>query len=504
MQLEILVDGSVRSVIQSSISITRASGGKNSTASFQIDLAPAAWNILPGDAVIIRDVAGTPVLFTGTVAKIGRALLGPTEARYTLTCVDYASLLASVVVTKTYGSSPPTSDQAVIVDLFATYLPGITTSAVDVVEADIDISFEGITLREALQRIAELTGAEWYVDANKDLHYYTSPTNPAQFSLSDTPNYSTSFPYTRNPQYDVESTMLCNRIVVQGGVDTGATATVEHPASQALYGIKEKLVIDRSLTTNAQCAAFGQAYLDLYALPQESGSITYRHGTIVDGDIGNDPLLKTLDVGQYLTIVSASHALNDTFVVRTLNIRQRTDTITEFTATWGNWRPDMTRAVGNRDRIISDIQQYQQTLYDSLVTQIANVAARPFILRCLLPGTLAVGDDVLATTLTIPAAVTLATWGISCRPEEQPTQDVEIDVCVWENLVGEWRSIFFDQASPPNGTPIHLQVESPIGIGQHTGTYFRKAQFVEGDRLRVDVLAGEAEDVEFYLKGVFL
>lgn len=115
----------------------------------------------PGDDV---------TLFSGYLSRIEPVVLAPGVIRYGLSAQDNTRSLDSVVVaSESYTSQ---TDEYIIDDLFATYLPGISTTNVTSVATLDSIEFVNLTLRNCLDRIAERTGAEWRLGFNDDLHYY--------------------------------------------------------------------------------------------------------------------------------------------------------------------------------------------------------------------------------------------------------------------------------------------------------------------------------------------
>lgn len=78
------------------------------------------------------------------------------------------------------------------------------------------IIFNRISLRDAIERIASISGYDWYVDADKMFHYFAKETNLAPFGLSTSPNGSTTRPFSMQ-SYLRDSSQLVNRVTVQGG-----------------------------------------------------------------------------------------------------------------------------------------------------------------------------------------------------------------------------------------------------------------------------------------------
>jgi hypothetical protein len=104
--------------------------------------------------------------------------------RVQIQCVDYVRLFDRNLVNKTYTSM---TDKAIIEDIVATYCQGFgitTTNVIEGVTVD-QINFNYIQPSQALRRIADLTGRNWYIDYTKDIHYFPLTTNVAPFNITD-------------------------------------------------------------------------------------------------------------------------------------------------------------------------------------------------------------------------------------------------------------------------------------------------------------------------------
>lgn len=99
-------------------------------------------------------------------------------------CVDYTRLMDRNLVHKTYENM---TDKAVIDDIVSTYMAGFGITTTNVIEGVTieQISFNYVQPSQAIRRIAELTGRHWYIDYNKDIHYFPLTTETTPFNLSD-------------------------------------------------------------------------------------------------------------------------------------------------------------------------------------------------------------------------------------------------------------------------------------------------------------------------------
>lgn len=131
-------------------------------------------------------MGGATYLFSGFVARLTPQVISPHLIRYAIDCQDNNRLLDRAIVTsETYAAQ---SDEAILDDLFATYLPAITTTGVigTSPETVLDsITFENLSLRACVDRICERTGAEWRLGFDGDLKYYRVGSQDGAFDFSD-------------------------------------------------------------------------------------------------------------------------------------------------------------------------------------------------------------------------------------------------------------------------------------------------------------------------------
>lgn len=172
-------------VLSQSIVIEDVINDKTNTCSFK--LVNNSGNGIPSNdtEIVITDDNGTK-LFGGYVIKtntINAGKVGGTMAG--VSCVDYVRLLDRNLVHKSYENQ---TDAQIIADIVSTYCPGfgITTTNVLTGVTIEQISFNYIQVSQAMRKICELTGRNWYIDYDKDVHYFPLTTNLAPFNITST------------------------------------------------------------------------------------------------------------------------------------------------------------------------------------------------------------------------------------------------------------------------------------------------------------------------------
>ena len=172
--------------------------------------------------VIISNPAETVRYFAGLIESFDVLSRGP-RLDYPLTMVDFTWLLdhPEALVNAEYTDQ----DDSAIIDAFMdAAAPDIEdTTYVKTVRSSLERQqYSRMTPRQALDALAEITGADWYVDEGPGpgaqlayLHYFATEENTAPYSLSNAPDDVTSFGYT--DLVDTHLAASANLIEVVGG-----------------------------------------------------------------------------------------------------------------------------------------------------------------------------------------------------------------------------------------------------------------------------------------------
>ena len=123
-------------------------------------------------------------LFGGLIVEVRENVEAGILLSYSIRCKDYSHTLDRKLATKTYEGYEAGD---IIIDLISTYTTGFTVVNVPTtspVIATMKFNYEQIS--RAFTKIADTIGWEWYVDADKDVHFYSSDSSLAPFNLTDT------------------------------------------------------------------------------------------------------------------------------------------------------------------------------------------------------------------------------------------------------------------------------------------------------------------------------
>jgi len=154
------------------------------------------------------------------------------------------------------------------------------------------------TLRQCLSQICTRTGGAFYIDYEKKLHYFSAEENAAGFSLSDAPDFSSSFPYGGFRKVE-DGTRLANRVYVVG----------DGVANWVGEGNYQKIVWDYRITTQQGITDRGNAITGRYESAQEEYRLVMWH----DG----------LRAGMDITVVNATWGVDTALTVRHLRMTPR-------------------------------------------------------------------------------------------------------------------------------------------------------------------------------------
>lgn len=138
---------------------------------------------------------------------------------FTVSCKDHTHTLDRKLVSKTYEGM---SANAIIADILSTFVTGFTGANVSAPTVVNKIVFNYVPVSAALQKLAETLGDhDWYVDYDKDIHFFIEGAVSAPFSLTDTSN---NFVWD-SLRYTVNIHQLRNHIIIRGGDVIGDTST---------------------------------------------------------------------------------------------------------------------------------------------------------------------------------------------------------------------------------------------------------------------------------------
>lgn len=250
-------------------------------------------------------------------------------------CVDYTAIIDRARVPNATFTGQ--TDRAIIQSLISTYAPQITalTANVATIQTIGSIEFKDVSVREAIEQIAALTGGEWRVDYNKNLLYFVPGTYFAPFGLSSDPDDVDNvniFGLDAFTGYTRDFIRPINSVTVLGGFLFGGVeinVTYEDPVSILEYGKHSHTIVDRDIALASDAMLRAQALVNERAYPEESFSVK----TFQDG----------LDVGQSIAITHEDFQVANFYIIRSIRLQQVNGTTTQYDLDLGAKPPDQLR-----------------------------------------------------------------------------------------------------------------------------------------------------------------
>ena len=228
------IDGSDRTtcISNGTITIKDDMGSSASTMKFDMTIRDSG-NIPACDEEVVITQDGT-ILFGGRILKVTPAKKG-SFVSWKVDCVDYTRDLDRNLVVEGYQDM---TDKEIIEDIIDNYCggTGITYSNVTEGITISNLTFNYVPPSECLTIITKLTGRQWHIDYDKDIHYGVKFSDATPFNIdSDSDAY-------KNLRLKVDNSALRNRVYVRGGTYLSDEVTIKQVADgeQTVFYLPEK------------------------------------------------------------------------------------------------------------------------------------------------------------------------------------------------------------------------------------------------------------------------
>jgi len=317
--------------------------------SFKVRDHSGTVSIVTKDTIDVDDDGTT--IFAGEVATLEMEQEGVAKA-WSLRGQDYNILLEETTIeSESYEAG--VADSAIIADLFTDYRSDIDGSTyVATLDASMEtVAFAGMTLREILDDLARRTGARYYVDYDKNLHWFSAESNDASFGLSTSPDGVTTYPFGGFRKVE-DATRIADKVFVLGKGISGW-----YPAGTPDYDGTTRHAVsrDQRISTAQGVTDRGTAIYNRFATARE----TYELWTEKDG----------LRAGQSVAVTNATWGISaQSFYIRRIS--------TEILATSGDTRryhlqlndeaPDPARSARQNSLIIATIETVVNSVSDTV------------------------------------------------------------------------------------------------------------------------------------------
>lgn len=209
----IKVSGATVDFQVNSIDIDNAIGAR-STASFSILDKDGNMSYSKGQQVQIYEEDGTTIVFGGVIDKpISKYLSLASNAKiHSIQCVDYLYITDKRLIAKVYTNL---SAGYIVNDILTKYLAaeGITAGTIQDGPTVSEAVFNYSTITTAIEKIAELAGFEFDIDANKQLNFFHRGTNYNYNVITETSAI-------KNVQVEPVAEDYRNKQYIKGGMAT--------------------------------------------------------------------------------------------------------------------------------------------------------------------------------------------------------------------------------------------------------------------------------------------
>lgn len=224
MSVQILINGidKTTSILSKSFSLDRALTNQVDTVKFSIlRKSPSDYKPSILDDIKIYDSA--QCLFGGQIIEINSESEGVNVETVECQAKDYSYSMDSNLVIEVYQNMTVGN---IIADIISSYLIGFTGTHVS---APITVGYVAFNYEyptKCLQQLAELINYDWYVDENKDIHFFSKGTVSAPFGITDTNGKVINDTLALNSNIS----NLRNSIIVRGGQYLGSLTSEKQVA----------------------------------------------------------------------------------------------------------------------------------------------------------------------------------------------------------------------------------------------------------------------------------
>lgn len=219
----VLVNGTDRSaeIDFQSFNLNRAKTSQVDTFSFRVSRQAGDWKPEILDVVTIYE--GADIIFGGQIIDISSKIEGNSLEILEVYCKDFAFEMDRKMVVDSFENM---TVDAIISSIVSDFITGFTITNVN---APVEIGFIAFNYEypsKCLQQLAELINYDWYVDENKDIHFFSKNSSVAPFALTD----DNGKYYFNSLNIKKSVTGLRNTIVVRGGTFQGDLTTENQKA----------------------------------------------------------------------------------------------------------------------------------------------------------------------------------------------------------------------------------------------------------------------------------
>jgi len=156
--------------------------------------------------------------YGGRIVSFNESVQSDKLIQYEIECQDYSQDANRLLIQEQFEDE---SVEDIIDFLVTNYASDFTVANVSCSIVITSITFDRITLVQALDKLSKLTNFSYYIDYDKDIHFFQRSTEAAPFGLTDT-----SGNYVQDSiQISRDISQLRNRVFILGGDIRGESRT---------------------------------------------------------------------------------------------------------------------------------------------------------------------------------------------------------------------------------------------------------------------------------------
>ncbi len=185
---------------------------KVDTANFVLQDSDGTEKPVNGHDVTIFQGDTFTKIFGGIITAMPQKKMGYRNYFYNVRCADYSKLLDKQLAVEVYTGQ---TVGYIVKDLIDNYFDAGEFSYDNVQDGPIrdKIVFNYKSIGNCFKELARLSGMDWYVDYDRDIHFFARETNSAPYELNEA---GTSGEYN-GLSIDIDSSQLVNKVIVRGG-----------------------------------------------------------------------------------------------------------------------------------------------------------------------------------------------------------------------------------------------------------------------------------------------
>lgn len=258
MNLTVTIAGNNRTsrIDWKSFRITDKINSASNICQFSVKVYGASpWKPAVGDSIVVTD--SSVKIFAGSIIRINKVLNAARIESYEVDAVDYTFDLNKLNVVESYTSQ---TVENIIADVLSSYLTGFTDNHVSCPTLVTSIKFDHLSVAKCLDKLAKLVGYNWYVDYDKDIHFFAANDEGAPYSLTDTSgNY-----IFESLQLADDLSQVRNLVRVRGGtiVGTSRTETQNGDGTKKTFPLSNKFSEKPTVTVGGVGKTVGLDYID--------------------------------------------------------------------------------------------------------------------------------------------------------------------------------------------------------------------------------------------------